>query len=117
MAFLPIPICRRHKNTTVFNRRGKPSLHTQSGAVEEDSHQFEAVKTTFSEEGCVKLESPAIVGKAWALHSFLPDELEYCGMTGTWLVFDEDIYFRAGEGVWLMTAAFLPNPRIKFEQC
>lgn len=116
MAFLPISIFGRQKNTAAFSRRCKPSLHTLGGAVEEDSHQFEAVKTTCGEEGRVKLESSAIVGKAWALHSFLPDELECCGMTGKWLVFDEDIHFRAGEGVWLMTAAFIPNPRIVFEK-
>lgn len=50
-----------------------------------------------------------------ALHSFLPTELDICTVSGTWLVFDDDIQFRAGDGVWLTNTAYITNPGIMFE--
>lgn len=97
-------------------RHGKPSVHFSKGPVDDDSHQFRALKTTFDTEGLVKVENPAFVGIGWTLNWFLDEELASSATTGTWLVFEQDISFRAGEGVWLMTTSCIPEPRIVFEE-
>jgi hypothetical protein len=117
MTNLPFTIFGREINIEPprIRKGGRPRVTMLGHPIAEGSHQLEGIKTTFAKDGSVMLAGRTVVGKAWALHSFLPTELDICTVSGTWLVFDDDIQFRAGDGVWLTNTAYITNPGIMFE--
>ncbi|MBV2147688.1 hypothetical protein KRZ98_05230 [Sphingobium sp. AS12] len=105
-------------------RKVKPSkpkpeviLHGRHGMMPADEFQLFGEKTTYDENGTVTATAE-FVAKGWHFHSFCERQYEDGNSlgNGTWIMFAEDVMFRAGEGVWLIPTQCMKAPRVEIRR-
>ena len=88
-------------------------LYDRHGEAHPNHFQQYAWKTTLTDTGAVDI-TMQVVAKAWYIHSFCERyDPDGCDRTGTWVMFTEDVTFRAGEGLWLVPYQVMKAPRVE----
>jgi hypothetical protein len=88
-------------------------LHGRHGTGHPNDFHLRGWKTTLTETGAVDI-TIELIAKAWHFNSFCEhyDE-DGSSRTGTWVMFTEDVTFRAGEGLWLVPHQCMKAPRVE----
>lgn len=89
-------------------------LHGRHGTMPSDEFHLWGWKTTCDAGGEVSM-AHELVAKGWHFHSFCEhrDDGGNNMGNGTWLMFTEDVTFRAGEGVWIVPTQCMKAPRVE----
>lgn len=111
-------------NSTGNKRKVKPSkpkpeviLHGRHGMMPADEFHLHGWKTTCDKTGEVSM-TVEHVAKGWHFNSFCEhrDDGGNSMGNGTWIMFTEDVTFRAGEGVWLIPTQCMKAPRVEIRR-